>query len=215
MRTENMKNSLKIMVPGAGIEPARPYGREILSLEKSHNLLILLCRIRIILHVFDPFASLLRHSISKLLLHLSMLCVACLMFGYVQADELQIVLGSHHFNKDKQKTYNESNFGLIYTKSLGESGFSLIGGVYRNTYDRNTVLAGGEYAVKLNERISAGAQMGLGTGYEEISGSPVTPIGSFFGQIKLFNDSGIRITFIPQKSLAVGLSVVVEIGSSR
>ena len=128
-----------------------------------------------------------------------------IMFRDAQADEIQVTVGSMHF---QDGDFNEVNPGFIYGKDLSDN-WQAIGGIYRNSYSKTTVTAGIEVQFAVAGPISAGAQAGFATGYEEMTGMEVTPIGTLF--LQAWSRPGVRISVIPHKEGAVGLSVVYEL----
>lgn len=97
------------------------------------------------------------------------------------ADEIQIMTTSRHFNKDPNKWYNETNPGVLYAHNVTDN-WKAIGGGYRNTYKEITWTVGGEYQSDKWNGISVGGQLGLGTGYKQLTGKDLSVVGSLFGQ---------------------------------
>lgn len=128
--------------------------------------------------------------------------ISLISFSPVQADELQIILGSKHY-KSYDYDVNEINPGLVYSKTLNDS-FSVIAGGYKNSYRKLTALVGVEYQYKY-----VGAQIGLGSGYKQLTGQTVSLIGSLFAQIPINDSFSARLSAIPHKDGALGLSFVV------
>ena len=127
-----------------------------------------------------------------------------------KADSLQITIGSKHWNKDQSKTYQEVNPGLFYGRDINKN-WSLIAGAYRNTLNAGTVAAGAEYKIGVTNNLSIGAQAGLGTGYKEITGKAINPIGSIITQYRVSDKSSIRLSIIPAREGAVGFGFVFDL----
>lgn len=130
--------------------------------------------------------------------------ISLISFSSVQADELQITLGSKHY-QSYDYDLNEINPGLIYSKSLNDS-FSVIAGGYKNSYSKITALVGLEYQYKY-----IGGQIGLGSGYEQLTGQEVSLIGTLFVQVPINDSFSARLSAIPHKDGALGLSFVINL----
>lgn len=73
---------------------------------------------------------------------------------------------SYHF--DKSKDFNEANPGIGYRSENG-----LLGGVYRNSYNKPSVYAGKQYETSIGGPFNAGITMGGVTGYPAASVLPM------------------------------------------
>ena len=127
-----------------------------------------------------------------------------------RADSIQITIGSKHFNKNPYKTYQEINPGLFYEHNLNKR-WSLIAGGYRNTLNAGTVAIGAEYKVPVTKNFSVGAQLGIGTGYKEITGKAINPIGSIIAQYRESDNASIRLSVIPANEGAIGFGFVFDL----
>jgi hypothetical protein len=106
------------------------------------------------------------------------------MLGALTLSALLVPLGSHHLNRSYP--YEEFNPGLAletqYTPSV-----SLVGGIYRNSYDKTSVFAQAVWMPLDLGAVRLGASLGLGTGYR----SPI--IGGF--QARLWDR--LNFTIVP------------------
>ena len=127
-----------------------------------------------------------------------------------KADSLQITIGSKHFNKDPNKTYQEVNPGVFYERGINKN-WSLIAGAYRNTLNAGTVAIGAEYKICITNNMSIGAQAGIGTGYKEITGKAINPIGSIIAQYRVSDNASIRLSVIPVNEGAIGFGFVFDL----
>ena len=127
-----------------------------------------------------------------------------------QADSLQFTIGSKHFNKNTNKTYQEVNPGVFYERDINKN-WSLIAGAYRNTLNAGTVAIGAEYKIGITNNLLIGAQAGIGTGYKEITGKAINPIGSIIAQYRISKRLSIRASIIPAKEVAVGFGFVIDL----
>ena len=127
-----------------------------------------------------------------------------------KADSIQFTIGSKHFNKDPNKTYQEVNPGVFYERGINKN-LSLIAGAYRNTLNAGTVAIGAEYKIGITNNLSIGAQAGLGTGYKEITGKAINPIGSFITQYRVSDKASIRLSIIPAREGAIGFGFVFDL----
>jgi len=146
-----------------------------------------------------------KHRDKALLLYASLTVVAValvLAWDMAPADEIQLPLGSYHFNKQEDKTYNEINPGILYARSVTPR-WGLLGGVYKNTLNTASFVLGGQYRLPSG----LGAQGGVATGYKEISGTTITPIASLFYDLP----GGLRLSVIPHKYGAIGVSFVFDL----
>jgi hypothetical protein len=126
-----------------------------------------------------------------------------------ESDELQISIGSRHYNKDEDLTYNETNPGLFYAHSISDH-WSIVGGAYRNTYEETSFIIGGEVRSSEWRGLSVGGQLGIATGYDELTDQTISPMGTLFGQYQLTDCVSLRLSVIPNNEGAAGLSVVIE-----
>lgn len=124
--------------------------------------------------------------------------------------QLQLHTISYHWNKREDRTYNETNPGIFLGLPITETGLGkfILGG-YKNTYDKVTWAIGGEYQTPGRQGFSLGIQAGLGTGYEELTGMRISPIGAVFGQWNPSPKFGIRLSLIPHKEGVIGLSFIL------
>ena len=127
-----------------------------------------------------------------------------------KADSLQITIGSKHFNKDPNKTYQEVNPGIFYERVINNN-WSLVVGSYRNTLNSGTVAIGAEYKIGITNNLSIGAQAGIGTGYKEITGKAINPIGSLIAQYRVSDKASIRLSVIPANEGAIGFGFVFDL----
>ena len=137
------------------------------------------------------------NTIKKIATGIIVLLTSTSAFG----DSLQIPLFSDHYSTDEM---NELNPGLIFEIDHNEN-VSFLAGGYKNSYDKLSLIAGVEVQYKY-----IGAQIGLATGYKEMTGMAISPIGTVFGQYQVVENFGIRLSAIPHKHGAIGLSFVVD-----
>ncbi len=88
------------------------------------------------------------------------------IYSIANADSLDFSLMSFHF--DDTYDYNESNFGIGYTKEFNNKVAGKIGS-YNNSYDKNSIYA--LIGIKQSfGSLSFGLNAGFVTGYDNISG---------------------------------------------
>ena len=84
--------------------------------------------------------------------------------------------------------YNNMNYGLGYR---WDSGWSA--GVYKNSYYRTAVYATKDWMFTQNIGVFAG----LATGYENVSGYALTPIGGLTARLQVTKDISLNMVVVP------------------
>ena len=131
----------------------------------------------------------------------TLLLASLLTVSNLYADSIQVPLFSQHFQKGD---FNEFNPGLIYELELTPE-ISAIAGGYHNSYSKTTLIAGFEAQYK-----HVGVQAGFATGYEEVHGNKLQIIGTIFAELPITGNLAARVTVIPDKNGAIGLSAVIS-----
>jgi hypothetical protein len=134
----------------------------------------------------------------------TLLVVLSLLQTAVFADNLQVMVASKHFPATDIEV-NEFNPGLIYEKEM-VGGFSAIAGGYYNSIENLTVVTGIEYQYK-----QVGVQVGIGTGYHELTGKHFQPMGTVFAEFPITDKVSARASIIPHKYGVAGFGFVVDL----
>ena len=105
-------------------------------------------------------------------------------------DYIVITTTSYHFNREKD--YNEKNFGIGAERSY-ENDWRGHAGVYRNSFDRTTVYALASYTPYRLGKWQVGGAGGLGTGYNS------RPVGILVGgfAIREWKTFGVNVIVHP------------------
>lgn len=106
----------------------------------------------------------------------------------VVGDELVIHTLSYHKASDTKHDPNNTNLGVGYSR---EDGWST--GIYYNTYRNPTAYVAKDFWPA--QKISAFA--GLGTGYDSVSGLPLTLIGGLRFTVPLTDRSSLKLLVAP------------------
>lgn len=141
--------------------------------------------------------------------HILAVAIALSVAGVAKADELIIHTVSWHSDDNKDSTkqwttvdqngqtwlhttrteaYNNANFGVGYR---WDNGWQV--GAYYNSYRKPAVYVAKNWMFTEN----FGAFLGAATGYDQVAGHPVAPIGGLVYKIKLTDRYGLDILGTP------------------
>lgn len=98
-----------------------------------------------------------------------------------------------------KKGYNEKNYGIGYERGLDKD-WSLLGGAYRNSLDKNTLYAGFAYTPWSFGGVKLGGVGVLATGYSERY--PVIPQVAFLAKVE-GEKYGLNVYWLPTVMVGV------------